>query len=179
MATATRLIDVPEYLEIPDPPGGRYELHHGQLFEVSFAKIGHSRVQDTLVDCLRPFAAGRGRLRAELAFRALPHYELRAADVGYVIRERDEACSPDDYLYGAPDLMIEVVSPSNRKGEMNERKALCLANGCSEFWTVDPKERTVIVDKSDGSSTTYRSVDVIPLTLPAPGKLRVDDIFTA
>jgi Uma2 family endonuclease len=103
---------------------------------------------------------------------------LRAADVGFVTATRDRATSGDDFLMGAPDLVIEVLSTSNRKGDMAERRSLCLSTGSQEFWIVDPKRQTVEVFTPDGSSKTYQSGDVIPLTLPSQGELPVAKIFT-
>ena len=178
MASATKLIDVPELLEIPDPPGGRYELHHGQLFAVTFSKFGHTEIQGGLTELLGPFASGRGRLCAEFPFRAQPRFELRAADVGFVTSARLAGISRDDYLLGAPDLVIEVLSPSNQKGDMVRRRMLCLANGCAEFWLVDSRRKSVTIYRPDGSEVTYGEGDVIPLTLPGPGELAVRRIFS-
>lgn len=42
---------------------------------------------------------------------------------------------PDDYLRGAPDLIIEVLSPSNTATEICDKEKLCLENGAREFWS--------------------------------------------
>ena len=60
---------------------------------------------------------------------------------------------------------------------MNDREAICLENGCLEFWVVDPKRKTVRVSTPDRHAITYVESDTIPLTLPAPGQLAVAQIF--
>ncbi len=70
------------------------------------------------------------------------------------------------------------MSPSNRKGDLVERRKLCLANGCLEFWLVDSRRKSVTIYRPDGSESTYGEGEVIPLTLPGPGELAVRQIFS-
>src|ERR1700722_590981 len=49
-----------------------------------------------------------GIVITRLPFRALPEYELRVADVGYIARGRWEQTKDEDYFFGAPDLIIET-----------------------------------------------------------------------
>ena len=74
-----------------------------------------------------------------MPFAPLPEYELRVADVAYLSPERFAQADPEDYIRGAPDLVIEVLSPSNTAAEIYEKEKLCLENGSREFWVVDPE----------------------------------------
>jgi Uma2 family endonuclease len=76
---------------------------------------------------------------------------------------------------GAPEIVAEVLSPSNSAAEMPEKERLCLENGCREFWEIDPKRRTVRVSTPDGRSKTYRTGQQIPLLFG--GELSLDAIF--
>ena len=58
----------------------------------------------------------------------------------------------------APDLVIEVLSPSNTMDEVLDRQNICLKNGCIAFWTVDPKRKSVMVTTADGKTITLRFV---------------------
>jgi len=69
------------------------------------------------------------------------------------------------------------LSPSNTKAMMRERAALCLANGCLEFWVLDGKKRQVAVSTPNGVTITYHSGQVIPLRLFGDASLAVDRIF--
>jgi Uma2 family endonuclease len=121
-------------------------------------------------------AFGRfGIVETELPFRALPEYDLRVADVAYVTRERWEDAGDDD-LFGARDVVIEVLSPSNSAIEINEKTALCLDNGCREFWAVDLRLRLVKVSTPDGLTRTYRSGESIPLVFADGQLLEVDSV---
>ncbi len=76
---------------------------------------------------------------------------------------------------GAPDLVIEVLSPSNTASEMLDKEQICLDNGAREFWVVDPIRRQVKVSGSDGRAATYKAGQSIPLLFG--GTLLVDLIF--
>ncbi len=168
---------VAQYSALPEPVGGRYELHHGELVFVTFVKHGHALIQNRIKELLDPLAKGRGVVWTEYAFRPLPEYELRSADVAFVSAARIAATDRNDYLRGAPEIVVEVLSPSNRTAEMVEKETLCLENGCLEFWLVDPKRKTVRVATPDRRSITYIESEKIPLTIPAPAELPVAEIF--
>ena len=68
-----------------------------------------------------------------MAFRPSSEHEVWVADVGSVSLERDAATDDDEYLVGAPELVIEVLSPSNTVEEINDKMLLCMANGCVCF----------------------------------------------
>lgn len=168
---------VEQYSALPEPKGGYYELHHGEPIFMTFPKRRHWKIQHRLMRLLEPLAAGRGNIGLEFAFRPLPEHELWAADIGYVSNARDDEADDDDYLHGAPELVIEVLSPSNTVSEIDDREAMCLENGCQEFWVVDPKRKTVKVSTPDRKTITYIEGDKIPLSVPAAGELAVSEIF--
>jgi Uma2 family endonuclease len=123
-------------------------------------------------------AGSLGAVGIEMPFRAVPQFDLRAAGVAFVSRERWDSIDPEDNLYGAPDLVVEVKSPSNTWAELRERASLCLANGCQDFWIVDQKARTVTAISRDGKAVRYTEADSIPLPLFGGDGLRVADVFT-
>jgi Uma2 family endonuclease len=169
---------VAEYLEATSAKDSPlYELHHGELVEVSRPKKKHAALQIWLYELLRPWALKTGQLMPEMAFQALPEYDLRAAHIGYADTQRWNAVGPDEYLQGAPDMVIEILSPSNTAQEMLDRETICLENGCREFWVLDARRTLVRVSKPDGTSRVYRSGQRIPLTLWGDAELAVDDIF--
>ena len=106
-----RPITVEEYERIPDPPGGRYELHHGELVFVTYPIRRHKDLQRRLRKTLEQMAEPLGFLvDTEYPYRPLPENEVWGADVACVKDERDLAESK--WLIGSPELVIEVKSPS-------------------------------------------------------------------
>jgi Uma2 family endonuclease len=166
MATAAKplLMTVDEYRQLPDRPDVIQELHWGQVVTLSRPKPPHLKLQWRLVELLRPKASHLGYVQPEFPFRALPEYDLRAADVAFVARDRWDSVGEED-LRGSPELVIEVLSPSNTRSKIQAMAALCLATGTEEFWVVDGKRKTVSVTLRGGNTVVYGISDTIPLRM--------------
>jgi len=178
MATTTGLMTVEEARQIPETGSFYYELHHGQLVQVMRPKFKHLLIQRQLRRLLESVAGDSGMVETELPFRALPQYEFRVADVAYVTAERWRGIDLNDNLRGVPEIVIEVLSPSNTASEIHDKEALCLENGGREFWVVNPDLRQVKVSTPDGLTRTYQAGGKIPLNVLGPGlELDVDAIF--
>jgi Uma2 family endonuclease len=161
-----------EYEQIPNPPSGRYELHHGELINMAFPEHRHQRAQ-WMIRRLLESAMRDGVVKEELAYRPVPEHECWAADVAYLSDARWN--SIDRWLLGAPDLVVEVLSPSNTATEILDKKEMCLKNGAREFWLVDLDHRLVEVSTPNGYTRTYKPGQEIPLFF---GKsVAVADIF--
>jgi Uma2 family endonuclease len=177
-ASTTHLMTVEEFSRLPEDQGPVYhELRHGEVVSMTRPKYRHYKIQRRLRRLLEDLAPVDGLVDTELAYRPIEEHELWVADVAYVSAERESRISPESYLEGAPDLVIEVVSPSNSALEMSEKEQLCLENGAKEFWVVDPKCRHVKVSTPDGITRTWKSGQQIPLTLFGDGQLAVDAIY--
>lgn len=176
MGTTVALMTVEEFRRLPEDPSVRRELHDGEVFEMTRPSRKHWWIQSRLVKMLEPELGTRGVVGMEVSFRPSPDHNLLAADVAYVSRERWDATPLDDDLHGAPDLVIEIASPSNTAVEFERREQLCLQNGCREFWVVYPELYSVRV--TCGSQVRrYERGDAIELTT-APGvRVAVDQIF--
>ena len=101
---------------------------------------------------------------------------MRVADLAIVSKVRWVHGDGDDNLRGAPELVIEILSPSNTAAEILDKEKLCLDNGCDEFWVVDPVRRLIRITTADGHAKTYQQNDEIPLRL-FPGTLAGNAIF--
>lgn len=177
-ATTTPLLTVEEFRALPEDSGAVYhELRHGEVVAVTRPKFKHYIIQLRLRDLLKPLAPPGSLLDVEMAFRPLPEHELWQADIAYLSPARFAEADPEDNLRGAPDLVIEVLSPSNTVDEMIERERICLENGAREFWVVDQKRRQVKVSTPDGRTITYRSGQEIPLWFSNGSTLAIDAIF--
>ena len=172
-STPTRLMTFAEYEQVPTPPDGVYELYHGELVKAGFPKQPHVRAQWQLRHLLESAAGSAGVVDKEIPFRPLPEYECWCADVAYLSKPRWDGI--EDYLLGVPELVIEILSPSNSAATLREKKKLCLENGAVQFWMVDVDVREVEVSTRDGRFVTYKSGQEIPLFFD--GSIQVDAIF--
>jgi Uma2 family endonuclease len=177
VATApVSLMTFAEFEQLPEPQSFHYELHHGELVKVAPPKQEHFLIQRELRRRLEAAAGDTGVVDTEIGFRALPEQEYRVADVAFVSMARWEEIPRNGNLLGAPELVIEVLSPSNTVTEIFDKEQLCLEHGCIEFWVVDPIRSQVKVSTRDGHTLTYRQGQQIPLLFG--GTLPVEVIFT-
>ena len=178
MVTATQPLTVSEYSQLPDEIASEYsELHGGEVVNLTKPKFEHFRVQRNLRILLDKSIGPDYLAEIEFAFRPLEEYEMRIADVALVTVERYEETRLDDYFQGSPELVVEVLSPSNRASEMYERENLSLENGGVEFWVIDSDRRQIKVFTPDARFVTYKAGQQIPLTSFGGTSIRVDDIF--
>lgn len=177
MKSATALVTVEEFRQLTEPADGSVlELWHGEVVHLTRPKKLHIHLQHQLRDLLVPLARSTGFVAIELPFRAQPEHELRCADVAFVTTARWNAVRNDEDLMGAPELVIEVESPSNSAAELKEKQLLCLAHGCQEFWTVYPQLELVEVATPE-SIRHYRRGETIPLRTFPGETLAVDRLF--
>ena len=117
-----RLISVAEFQAKPEPTGEfGWELHAGEIVPVTRPKNRHLWLQVRLMALLGEQAPSGSFVSMEMPFCAYPEYDMRVADVGYISRERWAQTDPDGNLQGAPDITIEILSPSNTAREMREK----------------------------------------------------------
>jgi len=179
MATLPALMTVEQFQELPLDRGPvMHELHHGEVITLTRPKAKHYRLQKRLERLLEARAGNLGVVGIELPFRAVPQFDLRAADVAFVSQERWDAIDPEGNLRGAPEIVIEVKSPSNTWAELRERASLCLANGCQDFRIVDEKTRTITAIDRNGKAVKYSGSECVPLPLFGAASLRVSEVFT-
>jgi Uma2 family endonuclease len=174
-ATTTQLMTFEEFEKLPDEVCRNSELRHGELVEMPPPVRDHVLLQQHTVALLVGRCGGAYRVGMEVPFRPRSEYEFYRADVACASAERWMKSGPKGFE-GSPELVIEILSPSNTVAEMNDRRKLFLETGCLQFWSVDYKLRLIDVSTPDGATTTYRSGQSIPLPLPG-GALGVDEVF--
>jgi Uma2 family endonuclease len=177
MAALPNILTVAEFRELPEGGEFTYELHHGEVVPVTRPSLGHWTIQKRLARLLESRLNQFGEVGTEFAYRPLSEYDLRAADVAAASHERMDATDPRDNLRGAPDLVIEVKSPSNTRKKLSEVVSLCLATGAREVWIVEPDRRSVAVYRRDHPVAIFGAGDSVPLTAFDSDALPIDDIF--
>jgi Uma2 family endonuclease len=147
MAHDTRVMTADELLAMPDD-GRRYELVQGELRMMSPAGGRHGRIAMKLArrlgDFVETHALGE-TYAAETGFllRRDPD-TVRAPDWAFVSQQRLGAFADyPGYLPLAPDLVAEVVSPSDLSSDVEEKALDWLAAGVKVVLVVDPQTRTI------------------------------------
>jgi Uma2 family endonuclease len=175
-STSTRLMTFEEFEQMPWPDSVRYELRHGEVICLPPVKFGHMTIQEILRRLLSQAAGDAGTVYVEFGFRPKSEREYRVADVAYATKEHLARTNPQGYFEGSPELVVEVLSPSNTRAEIADKKKLGFETGCQEFWTVDTGHREIDVSTPNGSTITYKTGQEIPLFFG--GSIPIDAIFS-
>ena len=182
MTTATRPMTAEELLLMPDD-GYRYELVRGELQKMSPAGSYHGRLTSTVHvslgshvqanDLGQCYSADTGYLISS------DPDTVRAPDAAFVSRERlEEVGETDGYWPGAPDLVVEVISPNDRYTEVEEKVAEWLEAGARMVIVVNPRRHSVRVHRSPSDVIDLAEGDVIDGADVVPGwTLPISEIF--
>ena len=160
MAPALMTAEELLHLNIQDK---RSELVRGQLIVREPAGFAHgvvaSRIGEEMVTFVR--AQGLGIVvAAETGFTLAQNPDtVRAPDAGFVRRERVPDPLPRGYAPMAPDLVVEVLSPDDRPGEVLAKVADWLRAGTALVWVVDPIRRSARTYRADGTESYHGEHD--------------------
>lgn len=146
------LVTAEELFERPDD-GGRYELVEGALVPVTPAGARHGAITFRIAYLLAGHVEAHdlgvgGTAEPGFILRRNPDV-VRAPDVSFVARARIPATGvPTGYWPCAPDLAVEVVSPSDRLSDVQTKLADYFSAGTRLVWVVEPETRTVYAYRS-------------------------------
>ena len=182
--TSTALMTAEELMGLPHGEGFRYELINGELEKTMSAGFPHGRIAARLLVLLGNFIWDHGLgevFAAETGFQlTFDPDTVLAPDVCFVSKERLEQIGETErYWPAAPDLVVEVLSPSDRPSKVNKKTLLWLSYGAKQVWVVNPKDHTVRVHRSPTDTTTFSGSDYLEAPDLLPGfRLSLDRIFS-
>ena len=181
MATQTRKITAQEFWAMPEDPGHRYELVDGELVDMDGAPI-HGMVTGHLHLLLGNHIIATGLplvVGVSTGFQMSP-YTLRFPDVHVTTWERMAAYDADagGFPRFAPDVAIEVVSPSNTPAALARKTGEYFANGASAVWIANPANRTMAIRRPGAPEQVFGPGDTLSGEPEIPGfACPVADIF--
>ena|SRR5271165_2434604 len=165
------LLSVDEFLDLPDVAGVDHELIRGRVVEMCAPAIVHSETQAQTTIAL-----------GNVVNASFPHFRI-GTHGGFIVAA-DSALAPDVFLVdrarsktmeiyrgafrGAPDLAVEIISPSESAADSHEKVELYLAAGTRTVWQVFPNTRHVLIYHSSGDvrragiGQTLDAPDVLP-----------------
>jgi len=175
MATTARLLTYDDYAALPDE-GKRYELIGGELWEMPSPSWNHQMVLSRLNKVLDRFVSAR-----ELGAVVFAPFDIRLSpnvvvqpDIVYVSTGRLASVAPQ-FLMGAPDLLVEVLSPSTRDRDLGVKLRLYADARVREVWFADlePPDLRILAMGDDGDYVPVPPVGGAVQSVVLPG-LRVD-----
>jgi Uma2 family endonuclease len=187
MSTTTRLITADELLVMPhrDENGNdcRLELIRGALKVMSPSKPLHgivcARIAAALINFVETNDLGVA-FGAETGFVVERDPDsVLGADAAFVSHERLATVEDFDKFFPyAPDLAVEVMSPSNTTREMDKKVALYFGAGARAVWVFDPKKKTAAVYTSPTDARVLNEQDALEGGEVLPGfRLELSKLF--
>ncbi len=121
------------------PEGTRAELINGRLYMSPAPTLSH---QDSTLDLASEirFFVKKNNLGKVFVSPVDVYFNSKNAvqpDIVFVTSE-NKSILKEDGIYGAPDLVIEVLSPGTKKFDLDQKKKIYEKNSVKEYWVVDP-----------------------------------------
>jgi Uma2 family endonuclease len=180
--STTTPVTADQLLRMPDD-GNRYELVAGELRKMPPASWEHGMTGGDLHALLARHVCDHKLGKVSLAetgfLIARDPDTVRAPDIAFIHKDHLPATSPKEAFWpGAPDLAVEVVSPTDTVNEIDEKVKEWLDAGATAIWVVDPNWPSVTVYRSSTDIKTLTKNDELSGEPVVPGfRCRVGDIF--
>ena len=162
--------------------GASYELVNGELKERGMPNPEHALIGGRISLRLGSHIEGtdRGVILLDCSFTLQDDpARIRIPDISFIATAHiPEGGFRSSSIRGAPDLAVEVVSPTDKASELAVKTADYLAAGTQQVWVVEPNTRTVAVYRPGGAARVYSVDDTLDGGDLLPGlALPVGDLF--
>jgi Uma2 family endonuclease len=183
-ANVERLLTIADLDAFPDDDGNRYELIEGVLYVSTAPGLPHQLVLKNLLFVLESYlrtnhvgviVPGPGTI--------LSNYDAVIPDIVVIRRERWDSVTSEQRVTGAPDIVVEILSPGaeNRRRDLQVKRKLYAKYGVAEYWIVDNDDRSIAIYRLQNQSLenviTLRDDDVLTSPLLPAFELTVRSIF--
>ncbi len=183
MATATESAVKQTYKDYcATPDDERYELLDGKLMMVPAPNRKHQGLVLELAEKLNAFAKAHslGKVYVAPFDVFLSDTNVVQPDVLFISRAREHRLTDDD-VRGAPDLVIEILSPSTAKKDRGPKRDLYERHGVLEYWMVDPIAETIAVHRQENGrlelAETFGRRDTLRTAVLNGLQLKLDHVF--
>jgi Uma2 family endonuclease len=141
--TTKRKYTYQDYLELPDD-GKRYEIINGELVMVAAPFTIHMRISKKIYNLLLSYS--EDETKGEIFYApidvVLGDTNVFQPDLLYIKKENSYIITEKN-IYGAPDLIVEILSPSTAYYDLFDKKEIYAQFGVQEYWIVDPMKQSV------------------------------------
>ena len=152
---------------------GRADLVKGVIIQMSPTGYAHGRIEGNLGALIRAFVSqhklGEVLVGEVGIYTARRPDTVRGADIAYISNERMAQVQSSSYLDVAPELVVEILSPDDRWGDLVDKLSEYFAVGVQVVWVTDPKTQSVYVYHAPNKVQHFSSDDVLPGGEVLPG----------
>ena len=146
---------VVDYMTTPDDK--RFQLLDGELILAPSPTDRHQAIIGTLFFLLFQYnlETNSGRVRMAPLDVYLSEHDLTQPDILFVSNDRASIITAAN-IQGAPDLVVEILSPSTERYDRGYKQTMYARHGVREYWLVNPNAETVeVLTLSDEGFTTF------------------------
>ena len=185
MATAQPAVKLTYEDYCAAPADKRFELLDGELIMVPAPNLKHESIRSRLGRKLINFIVEHklGELFYAPCDVLLSNNDIVQPDLLFVSRGRENLLRGGQNVQGAPDLVVEILSPSTAKQDRGKKRALYGKHGVTEYWLVDPATETVQIHRLDGEilvpTRTFGREETLRSPLLPGLELHLKDIFSS
>jgi len=172
-----------DYKEWELDEGERFELIEGEAYAMSAPGTRHQAIHRELFGQFFIFFRGKTCQLFSAPFDVRLFYEDDESDDTVVQPDISVICDKrklgHEGCRGAPDLVVEILSPSNTAIEMDQKLKLYRKAGVREYWIVDPENNglTVYLFEKDIIAKTYKSTDTVTVTIFPELNIPLEQVF--
>lgn len=150
--TARRKLTYEDYLGLPED-GNRHEILDGEHYVTAAPYLRHQGVVVELTSWIAPFVRRHrlGQFYVAPVDVLLSRHDVVQPDLFFLSNERLPLLTEKN-VQGAPDLVIEILSPATRRRDEGIKLETYERFGVREYWLVDPERRTVRIYRRTGDS---------------------------
>ncbi len=170
------------FMALPDD-GDRYEVVNGELIKMGNSGMEHGNLGTFLGGALEFYVRPRklgATFDSSTAFK-MKSGNKRSPDISFAAKERLKGLKklPKGFFDGAPDLAIEVLSPSNTFEEIHGKLVEYFESGCRLAWVINPDEESVLVYRKPQPEKLLKITDSLDGEEIVPGfSLAIAELFT-
>ena len=132
-------------IELADDDLFIYELFDGEIMKRSAPSLIHQRISRKLLGKMDAYIEEKelGEVFSAPVDLNLDEHNAFQPDLAFISKERSFLIEDDDYIKGAPDLVVEIISPGTVKKDRVIKKDLCERFAVREYWLVDPLNKGI------------------------------------
>ena len=166
-----------DYYAIPDDR--RVELIEGVIYDMAAPTVVHQLIAGAIYNDISNYIRkNKGRC---IPLISPIDVQIKCDDKNMVQPDVFVLCDRGKYktenIYGAPEFVVEVISPSSRRKDNFTKLLLYTEAGVREYWLVDPMKKYVLVynlqDEEADMARTYTFEETIPVGI-FDGKCKID-----
>ena len=179
MSSTKTLMTVEEFARMRTADTEDYELVAGELVPLASGTPKRSIIRDKLGDLLRAyFGANKlGQAIAEMDCRTI-HGSIRRPDLSVFLEAKSQQLDLDEYpIPFAPDIAIEILSPSESAIDLNRKINEYSSSGSREVWVIDYKNDELFIHGDEKSVRLIRGSDELSTPLLPGFAIRLSDLF--